>query len=73
MNRFPKPWRLEQTDPGRTFAVSDANGRKLFYICEDDPEDEENRSPGDPEGPTILGSDDDSDLLSEIEQMLEGS
>jgi hypothetical protein len=71
MSKFPKPWRLEQSDPGSTFVVSDANGRKLFYICDDDPE--EGGSPGDPDGPTILGSDDDSDLFSELEQMFEGS
>ena len=52
MNKFPKPWRLEQADPGSTFAVFDANDRKLFFICEDDPE--EGGSPAMPEDQLFL-------------------
>lgn len=61
-DKFPLPWRIEQTDP-EAWAVVDANGCKLFYISADDPEDDKHPTPGDPEGPTVLG-------YSEAEQAL---
>lgn len=70
-DRFPKPWRVEQTDP-QSYAVVDTNGRKLFYISEDDPGDIETLLAGDPMGPTVLGfgsDDDDEALRTEIVRM----
>lgn len=61
--KFPKPWRLEQSDPGRNFWVYDANNQKLFHISEDDYEEDGSQR-------TVLGSADDDDLLLELEETL---
>lgn len=67
--KFPKPWRLEQTDPGCVFAVIDAGGRKLFFVCEDDNPDGEGDS-GDLDGRTVLG-DNDEDTGALLDELIE--
>lgn len=70
MSKFPKPWQVIPVDP-QSFCVLDANNRKLFYIQEDDNPDGEGK-PGDDDGPTILGYDEDDDeLISEIARIFE--
>lgn len=71
--RFPLPWRLEQTGPA-DFAVLDKDNRKLFYVVadQDGSGEDPDAQPGDLEGPTLLGSDDDADetILNELEELL---
>jgi hypothetical protein len=64
--KFPKPWLMEQTDHDG-FCVSDANGRKLFYIMGDEGDDQE------AEPSALFYSDDDADtdtLVGEISKIL---
>jgi hypothetical protein len=66
--KFPKPWTLERVDPMANYVVTDANGVKLFYVSADDNPDGEG-APGTVDGPTVLEySDDDDELMEEIEK-----
>jgi hypothetical protein len=66
--KFPKPWKLVQSDPGCKFWVYDANDKKLFHISDDDYGEEK---PGEPGGPTVLGDNDDDTnaLLDELTEI----
>jgi hypothetical protein len=67
--KFPKPWKIEHVGP-EDWVVTDANGTKLFHIQSDDNPDGDG-DPGDNDGATILGYDEDSDfLLDELTETL---
>jgi len=65
--KFPKPWKFEQTGP-LDACVFDANGRLLFVIKGDEPDD-------DRVGSVLFWSEDDAEndaLFEEVGQMVEG-